>query len=211
LELVCVRHGQTAWNRARRFQGQSNTPLDRVGRAQARALGARLATERFDVAISSDLKRALDTARIIGAAAGVAIRVEPRLREMRFGSWEGLTWSEIAERTPQRMIGPPSAPQPDACLAPGGESFAELCSRVQPALSTLTTRLQRDGRALIVSHAAVMHAIVFLLLEGSLENALGIVLGPASMLRLRHDSRSADRERNGAAPSSWTIEVIDGN
>jgi len=181
--------------------------LDRVGRAQARALAARLASERFDLAIASNLKRALDTAKIIGAAAGVAIFEEPRLREMRFGSWEGLTWSEIAERTPQKII----VPQPDAHVAPGGESFAELCSRVQPALSKVTARLPRNGRALIVSHAAVMHAILWLMLEGSSESALGIVLAPASILRLRRDSQSADTERDGAASDKWTFEAVDGD
>lgn len=211
LELVCVRHGRTAWNRAGRFQGQSDTPLDRLGRAQARALGARLASERFDVAISSNLKRALDTAKIIGAAVGVTISEEPRLREMRFGSWEGLTWSQITERTPRTMVEPPSALQPDARAAPGGESFAELCARVQPVLSTLTARLPRNGRALIVSHAAVMHAILWLLLEGSSESALEIVLAPASILRLRCDGRTADVERDAAAPGRWTIEAVDGD
>jgi len=181
--------------------------LDGVGRAQARALAARLASERFDLAIASNLKRALDTAKIIGAAADVAIFEEPRLREMRFGSWEGLTWSEIAERTPQKII----VPQPDAHVTPGGESFAELCSRVQPALSKVTARLPRNGRALIVSHAAVMHAILWLMLDGSSESALGIVLAPASILRLRRDSQSADTERDGAASDKWTFEAVDGD
>ncbi len=208
LELVCVRHGRTAWNRARRFQGQSDTALDREGWSQARALAARLAAERFDVAVSSDLKRALNTAKLIGDAAGVAIQEEPRLREMSFGSWEGLMWSEITERIPPTS---PSEPQADPHVAPGGESFAELCSRVQPALSTLKATLPRNGRALIVSHAAVMHAILWLMLEGSSESALGIVLAPASILRLWRDSQSADIERDGAASDRWTFEVVDGD
>jgi len=211
LELVCVRHGRTAWNRARRFQGQSNTPLDREGWAQARALAARLASERFDVAISSDLKRALDTAKLIGEAAGVAIQDEPRLREMCFGSWEGLTWSEITEHIPQTMIAPPSKPQAEPHVAPGGESFAELCSRVQPALSTLTATLPRNGRALVVSHAAVMHAILRLMLEGSLESALGIALSPGSILRLRHDSQRIEIERDGAPLRRWVLAAVDGD
>jgi broad specificity phosphatase PhoE len=89
LELVCVRHGRTAWNAVRRFQGRTDVPLDEEGRAQAQALAVHLRGERFDLALSSDLSRAAATAAAIGAACGVAIELEPRLREMQFGSWRG--------------------------------------------------------------------------------------------------------------------------
>lgn len=108
------------------------------------------------------------------------------------------------------MVAEPSALQPDARVAPGGESFAELCARVQPVLSKLTARLPRNGRALIVSHAAVMHAIVCLMLDGASESALEIVLAPASIWRLRRDGQRADREFDGAAPGRWTVEAVDG-
>jgi broad specificity phosphatase PhoE len=101
LELVCVRHGRTAWNAVRRFQGRTDVPLDDEGRAQAQALAAHLASEHFDFALASDLSRATATAAAIGAACGVAVMSEPRLREMNFGAWEGLTWDEITERFPE--------------------------------------------------------------------------------------------------------------
>jgi broad specificity phosphatase PhoE len=62
MELICVRHGRTAWNAARRFQGQTDIPLDDEGLAQAQALAAHLRGERFDFALASDLNRARTTA-----------------------------------------------------------------------------------------------------------------------------------------------------
>jgi broad specificity phosphatase PhoE len=100
LELVCVRHGRTAWNAKRRFQGRTDVPLDAEGLAQARALAAHLSRERFSISLSSDLSRAADTAEAIGASCGVLVEPEPRLREMRFGEWEGLTWNEIVAPPP---------------------------------------------------------------------------------------------------------------
>jgi probable phosphoglycerate mutase len=182
MELVCVRHGRTAWNRDRRFQGHTDIPLDDAGRAQARALAVHLAAERYDVAVSSDLSRALETAQAIGTACGVPVEEEPALREMRFGAWEGLTWDEIVARTPDLAYEYEKTPK--AYAPPNGESFEELCARVAPVLAHLEERTARDGRALLVSHAGVMHAILRILC-GDAEKADGVRLLPASIIRLR--------------------------
>jgi broad specificity phosphatase PhoE len=94
--IVIVRHGETDWNRDRRVQGHSDTPLNDSGRAQARALAAELGD--VDVVYASDLSRARETAGIL--AGGREVRVDPRLRERSFGDWEGLTTTEIEERYP---------------------------------------------------------------------------------------------------------------
>jgi broad specificity phosphatase PhoE len=182
MELVCVRHGRTAWNRDRRFQGHADIPLDDDGRAQARALAAYLAPERYDAAVSSDLSRALETAKAIGAACGVTVEAEPALREMRFGSWEGLTWEEIVARTPDLAYEYEKTPK--AYAPPDGESFEILCARVAPVLAHIAERTPPDGRALVVSHAGVMHAILGLLC-GDVNEARGVRLLPASIIRLR--------------------------
>jgi probable phosphoglycerate mutase len=185
VELVCVRHGRTAWNAVRRFQGRTDVPLDDEGRAQARALAAHLAGEHFDLALSSDLARAAETAAAIGLACGVAIESESRLREMRFGSWEGLTWNEIVARTPALADRPATAP---AYYVPeGGESFDDVSARIAPVLAELTVRLAPSGRALLVSHAGVMHALLRIALEKPDEASLGITLAPASIMRLSGD------------------------
>lgn len=195
MELVCVRHGRTAWNAVRRFQGRTDIPLDDEGRAQARALAAHLADERFDFALSSDLSRAAATAAAIGRACGVAIEPEPRLREMQFGSWEGLTWVEIVARTPGLAGQSPTAP---AIYRPGdGESFDDVSERIRPVLAELTARLKANGRALLVSHAGVMHALLRVALDELDEASLGVTFLPASIMRL---------SGNGSLP--WRLDRV---
>jgi broad specificity phosphatase PhoE len=185
VELVCVRHGRTAWNAARRFQGNTDIPLDHEGRAQAQALAAYFASERFDIGVASDLSRAASTAAAIGAACGLTIEPEPRLRELRFGSWEGRTWDEIVAVTPALAQSAPTAP---ALSTPeDGESFDDLSDRVAPVLTEITARLGPRGRALIVSHAGVMHALLRVALAEPNEAALGITFLPASIMRLGGD------------------------
>ena len=185
MELVCVRHGRTAWNAVRRFQGRTDIPLDDEGRAQAQALSVYLAGERFDFALTSDLARAAATAAAIGAACDVTVEPEPRLREMQFGSWEGLTWPEIVARTPGLAGASPTAPaiyRPD-----DGESFDDVSERIRPLLADVTARLQPNGRALLVSHAGVMHALLRVALDEPDEASLGVTFLPASIMRLSGD------------------------
>ena len=99
-ELILVRHGETLWNRERRMQGQTDTPLSAIGRAQAQAVGQRLARHPFVALYSSDLTRAWDTAAAIARASGREVRREPALRERTFGVFEGLTYEEMAQRYP---------------------------------------------------------------------------------------------------------------
>jgi broad specificity phosphatase PhoE len=81
-DLVVWRHGRTAWNDAGRFQGHTDTPLDDVGRAQAAAASVALASLRPARVVTSDLSRAAATAAYLGAAAGVPVAEDPRLREV---------------------------------------------------------------------------------------------------------------------------------
>jgi broad specificity phosphatase PhoE len=195
LELVCVRHGRTAWNAVRRFQGRTDVPLDDEGRAQAQALAAHLASEHFDFALASDLSRATATAAAIGAACGVAVMSEPRLREMNFGAWEGLTWDEITERFPETAGRPSTAARQYTPV--GGETFDDVSARIRDVLADVTARLTGDGRALIVSHAGVMHAILRVALDETEPAALGVSLVPASIMRL---------SGNGSLP--WRLDIV---
>jgi broad specificity phosphatase PhoE len=100
-ELLLVRHGETDWNRERRFQGHADQPLNETGREQAHALAAELAGEEIDVVYTSDLARASETAEIIGARLGLDVVALRELREMDVGEWQGLSWPEIEERYPK--------------------------------------------------------------------------------------------------------------
>jgi probable phosphoglycerate mutase len=97
---VLLRHGRTAWNAQRRFQGQLDPPLDEVGRMQAYEVAGLIAALRPHALVSSDSLRAWETAEIVGAAAGVTPSKEPRLRERSLGHWEGLTREEVAATYP---------------------------------------------------------------------------------------------------------------
>ncbi len=185
MELICVRHGRTAWNAFRRFQGQTDIPLDDEGLAQAQALAAHLAHERFDLALASDLIRARATAETILADRDVPLELSAQLREMHFGLWEGLTWPEIVARWPELDAKHEKAPM--YYTAEGGESWEALCSRVDRFLRATAARMGATDRALIVSHAGVMHGIVRSLASagGANPDALGIKFSPGGIIRAR--------------------------
>jgi alpha-ribazole phosphatase len=197
MELVCVRHGRTAWNADRRFQGQTDIPLDAEGHAQAQALGRHLARESFDLAVASDLSRARMTAEALCAGRTLPIELDASLREMNFGVWEGMTWNEIITRWPElsdRYEASPRQYTPE-----GGESWEALCARVDEALRRITARMAPDGRALIVSHAGVMHAILHTV-HGvpSMEGVeLRVRLVPAGIIRLR-----------GSFEAGWDVAAL---
>ena len=96
-----VRHGETAWNAEGRVQGQTDVPLSPVGEAQARAVGAALAGQRFAALYASDLARVRQTAAPAAAALGLEVRLEPRLRERHYGKFETMTYAEARERLPE--------------------------------------------------------------------------------------------------------------
>jgi broad specificity phosphatase PhoE len=191
-----VRHGRTAWNAALRFQGRTDVPLDEVGRAQARALARHLAAERFDVALSSPLSRAYETATTIAVPHALPVAREPGLSEMAFGAWEGLTWEEIvATDASLEGVGVVHGFRTPS----GGESFEELCARVAPVIDALKMRSPAGGRALVVSHAGVMHAILYVLLGADF--AITEKLVPASIVRLQCIAPGADDETQ----SEWRV------
>ena len=99
--FLLVRHGQSTWNHERRIQGQLDPPLSEGGRRQAARLGQRLAPRRLAGFYTSDLKRAFETAELVGQAIGEQATPMPELREIFLGEWEGLRTDEIAERYPQ--------------------------------------------------------------------------------------------------------------
>jgi broad specificity phosphatase PhoE len=155
--LLLVRHGETDWNRDGRWQGGSDTRLNDVGREQAEALAEQLDGE-IDVVYSSDLARARETAEIVAAKLGLEVRLDPRLRERGFGSWEGLTTTEIEERfadAHRRWLAGEGAGADDA------EAFEDFSARVEDFLSDVL-RLHPGEEVLVISHGGsirVIHAL----------------------------------------------------
>ena len=125
--LYLIRHGQSEWNRARRVQGHTNSPLTELGHRQAQAVAEALARRGIDVLYASDLSRAHDTALAIGNETNLELTLDPRLREMCYGILEGLTWDEAEERHPGMYAALRGGP-PDRVIT-GGESRNQLIER----------------------------------------------------------------------------------
>ena len=144
--LVLVRHGETDWNRERRYQGHADTPLNDAGRRQAGELAERLRTERLDAIYTSPLRRASETAEIIAVQHGLQAKALEALREIDVGDWQGLTLDEVRTRYPEQLD--------DAWHSgwPNGESHAELDARVLPTLLDLGRR-HHNEHVLGVTHA----------------------------------------------------------
>lgn len=153
--LYLVRHGETEWNRQMRIQGQSDVGLSERGREQARQLAQRIAHWRIDRAVTSDLSRARETARIVLGDRELPLESDVRLRERHFGEWEGLTREEVLARDEagyRRWREDPWTFRP-----PGGESLDDVYRRV----STLAEELREDeGSILVVSHGGTLQAML---------------------------------------------------
>ena len=160
MEILLIRHGETAWNRERRMQGHIDIPLNEEGQRQARALGAALAAERPDAIWSSDLQRARHTAQAIADAHDMPVVLHEALRERCYGAFEGMTYQEIGERYPQGMK-QWKARELHARF-PAGEREAETLHEFhQRCVATVTDIARRhDGRKLvIVAHGGVLDCL----------------------------------------------------
>jgi broad specificity phosphatase PhoE len=155
--FLLIRHAESVWNASGRWQGQADPPLSERGRRQAEAVAADLARTRFDVLISSDLARALETARIIGRATGVEPHVDRRLRELDVGAWAGLGREEIARVAPERLARFESG-DPDARPG-GGETRREIRQRVRRTFADLASR-HAGRRVAVVTHLGVIRALL---------------------------------------------------
>ncbi len=151
--LIAIRHGETEWNSQGRFQGHLNSALNREGLAQAEALAERLAGERFDLLLSSDLGRALETARVIAMRSGHEIVVDPRLRERNMGIFQGLTPAEAVARHPDEYARFRTG-DPDYVI-PEGESMRQFFGRSVACFTELAAR--HAGRTLAaITHGGVL-------------------------------------------------------
>lgn len=156
VKLILVRHGETAWNRDRRIQGQIDIALNPTGEAQAIAVADYLAGEDIDGIYASDLKRALSTAEAIARRLGLDVVACADLRERHWGRYQGMRFDEIAREAGAahaRMV----ARERDYVLEGDGESLAMLARRVQAALESIAGR-HPGGTVVVVAHGGVLDA-----------------------------------------------------
>lgn len=181
LRLLLIRHAETEHNAQARCQGQSDPPLSVEGRRQAAALAARLAREEIHAVYAADLHRASETAAAIAMAHGLAVHTDPRLREVAFGEWEGLTWAEIGARYPQEWAAWQADPLDVA--PPGGETLIQVTTRVRSVFEAIAER-HSDQCVALVSHGGPLRALLCLALGLPPQAHWRFQVAPASVSEL---------------------------
>ena len=180
--IVLVRHGETDWNRGRRFQGHADIPLNAAGLAQVRDLAERLVGETFSAAYTSPLRRAGESAELLAGRLGVEVRPCDALKEVDVGSWSGLTVPEVESRFPEgyaRWVDWRCAGWED------GETYDELGRRVVRGLLEIARR-HSGTQVLAVTHGGPIRAAAAAALRLQLHEvpaALGSV-GNCATLRI---------------------------
>lgn len=166
--LILLRHGQTEYNADNRMQGQLDTDLSALGRSQARTAAVALVGRKPISIVSSDLRRAYDTAVEVGDDAGLPVQIDERLRETHLGEWQGLTHLEVDVHSP----GARATWRNDATWAPpGGESRLDVARRSRPVIAELLEKHEDWGEqpVLLVAHGGLIAALTAALLELPLE------------------------------------------
>jgi probable phosphoglycerate mutase len=192
VELTLIRHGETLWNLEGRMQGHGDSPLSELGQRQAAALASALARERFDALYSSDLRRALETARPIATALGLPVRPDARLRERHLGILQGRSFAEVARDEPElhaRWQGPDPT-----WVIPGGESKQEKHQRVLAALAAIAAA-HPGGRVLVITHGGG--------LDAALRHSLGIPLSAPRRFSLLNASVNVFVVKDG----TWSVRT----
>jgi broad specificity phosphatase PhoE len=153
--LYLVRHGQTDWNAQGRWQGQADIPLNALGLSQADQQAAALAPLELAAIYSSDLSRARHTAAPLARLTGLPVQLDPRLREIHQGGWQGLLIAETRARFPdvfQNMVN-----NPEIALVVGGESASQVQERMITAINDIVNLYPRQ-RVAVVSHGFALAA-----------------------------------------------------
>lgn len=192
MQLILIRHGETVWNKERRMQGHSDSPLSEKGLQQARLLGKRLGQMPFNVLYSSDSGRAHHTARCVAEVTGHDIVVEPRLRERNFGVFEGLTRDEMIARFPEAYARFKERDQHFAM--PRGESGVEFRRRTTACMEEIAARHPQQ-LVVVVTHGLVLDVFY------------RIAMGIAPEAQRIHELVNAGINRLHYENGTWRIEV----
>jgi broad specificity phosphatase PhoE len=166
LELILVRHGETAWNKNEVYRGRADVALNKTGLKQADLAGKYLSAEKIDVIYSSPLQRALQTAAAIARFQQTPVNAVANLIDFDYGEWQGLTSAEVKQKYPE--LYQDWLDTPEQVRIPGGESLQNVLDRALPFVQDAVTRC-REGKMALVSHRVVLKVIICALL--CLDNA----------------------------------------
>ena len=190
--LIIIRHGETFWNRERRIQGHLDSALTPEGIAQAQACATRLATEKIDAVVVSDLNRAQHTAKILIAGRALSMTADATLRERCFGAGEGMTYADMDTKYPQ-MFAQTGLVDAEFTL-PDGETRADFHARVKTSIEKLA--VAHAGKCLlIVTHGGVLGVIYRWLNEMPIASAQRVAIPNVAYNRI------------SIQPDGWKIDV----
>jgi probable phosphoglycerate mutase len=160
MNLLLVRHGETAWNREGRYQGRTDVPLSPDGERQVAALAVRLAHVPIAIAVASPLERARRTAQVVLGDRATPLEVADGLLEISHGAWEGQLSSDI-ERVHAEMIDTwRTRPDREVPAGPGAETLGDVEERAWPVIEGLVARLRDGETALVAAHDAVNRVLL---------------------------------------------------
>ena len=191
--LVLLRHGQTDYNVGGRMQGHLDSMLTETGVEQAASVAPEIARLVPDRLISSDLKRAVDTADLVSAACGLPVKYDARLRETHLGEWQGRTVAEIEDGWPGAIATWRSDP---GWAPPGGESRIEVVRRSLPVVEELDEEFATgdpDTTVVLVAHGGLIAGLVCGLL--ALPTATWPAIGGIGNCRWAALARRSDHPR----------------
>lgn len=156
MKLLLVRHGETDWNKDHRYQGRRNTELNAAGLQHARLAGEKLKKYSPVALFTSDLKRTLQTAEIIGNCIDLSPQSDPRLREIHFGDWEGKTYDEVAKLFPREVK--VWRENPLEAYVPGGEKLRDVLTRILDVLDNICSTV--NGNTVVVTHGGPIRLLL---------------------------------------------------
>jgi alpha-ribazole phosphatase len=188
MRLIVVRHGETDWNAAKRFQGQADIPLNLTGQRQAAAVARVLRRDTVQAIIASNLLRAQQTAQLIAASLQLTVDPDSRWREMAFGDWEGLTYDILQHRHPKSLAAWQDDPLQVA--PPNGETLTHVANRVRAAWHDLRATYA-DQTAVLVAHGGPLRILICLALGLPPEAYWQFAVDPASLSELSVYGRGA--------------------
>ncbi|MDD3570010.1 MAG: histidine phosphatase family protein [Lachnospiraceae bacterium] len=162
IRLYLIRHGETEWNKARRFQGWTDIELSSEGEEQASLLGQRFKKIKVDEIYASPLKRAVATAMPIANVHGIKVITKEHFKEINFGEWEGMTAPEISAKYGKDFDDFMIAPEKG--IFPGDYSFDKVTDRIKIGLEEVLEE-KADKNIVIVSHGGIIRLMIKYLME----------------------------------------------
>jgi len=165
MRLILVRHGQTSLNEKNVFRGRLDIPLNETGIQQANAIAKRLSTFNVKSIYSSPLKRALETAQVIGRKLNINTEIDDNLIDFNFGKWQGLTIEEVEKKFPELYES--WLRSPHMIKIPDGEDLGLIRKRVSKVLNKLIE--YNENNIVIVSHRVILKILICAVL--SLDNS----------------------------------------